>query len=105
VDRRRYRGYVAVKDAIALQTLDEFAAHLLGDLAEGLLLARDTVEAETARDRVPESLRLLVDRGDLSRQAAPRFWVQMKACGPPMYWPPSWDGPSAGPRPWALRGH
>jgi hypothetical protein len=91
MDRGRYQGYVAAREALAVEACGEPAANVLEDLAEGLLLARDHVEAETARERVPEALSLLVDGDDLTRGAADRFWVQLKACGPPMSWPPSWD--------------
>lgn len=80
------------RKAIAAQPLDEFAAQTLSDLAEALLLARDATEAEEARGAVLEGLALLVTRRDLTRRAAVRFWTYLKACGPPMYWPPSWEG-------------
>ena len=91
MDRVRYRGYLAARNAIAAQPFDEFAARTLFDLAEGLLLARDAEEAEQARDAVLDGLALLVARRDLTRRAAVRFWAHLKACGPPMYWPPSWE--------------
>ena len=91
MDRFRYQGYVAARGAIAAHPFDEFASATLFDLAEGLLLARDDVEAEQARDAILEGLELLVARHDLTRRAAVRFWVHLKACGPPMYWPPSWE--------------
>lgn len=105
MDRGRYEGYVAAKDVIADEAPGERTADVLGDLAEGLLLARDTHEAETARERVPEILGSLVDDGDLSTLAAARFWVQLKACGPAMRWPPSWDRAQGHTHSWALRGH
>jgi hypothetical protein len=92
MDRTRYEGYVVARKAIAAQPLDEFAAQTLSDLAEALLLARDATEAEEARGAVLEGLALLVTRRDLTRRAAVRFWTYLKACGPPMYWPPSWEG-------------
>ena len=91
MDRGRYEAYVAALDAIAVQAVDASAAQVLGDLAEGLLLARNAVEADAARDRVPEALGLRVERGDLTRGAADRFWARMKGCGPPMPWPPAWE--------------
>ena len=81
------------------------AADVVRDLAEGLLLARDGEEADAARERVPEALGLLVDHGDLTRRAASRCWAHLKACGPPMRWPPSWDRSPASPPGSALRGH
>jgi hypothetical protein len=92
MDRIRYKGYVVARNAIAAQPLDEFATWTLCDLAEALLLARDTTEAEEAREAVLEGLALLVARHDLTRRAAVRFWVHLKACGPQMYWPPTWEG-------------
>lgn len=80
------------RHAIAAQPLDEFATKTLSDLAEGLLLARDAAEAEQAREAVLEGLALLVTRRDLTRRAAVRFWTYLRACGPPMYWPPTWEG-------------
>jgi hypothetical protein len=92
MDRIRYEGYVVARNAIAAQPLDEFATETLDDLAEALLLARDAAEAEEAREAVLEGLELLVARHDLTRRAAVRFWMHLKACGPPMYWPPTWEG-------------
>jgi hypothetical protein len=92
MDRIRYEGYVVARNAIAAQPLDEFATWTLCDLAEALLLARDGTEAEEAREAVLEGLALLVARHDLTRRAAVRFWVHLKACGPPMHWPPTWEG-------------
>jgi hypothetical protein len=98
MDRIRYEGYVVARNAIAAQPLDEFATETLFDLAEALLLARDATEAAEARDAVLEGLALLITRHDLTRRAAVRFWTYLKACGPPMYWPPSWEGsPVASP--------
>jgi hypothetical protein len=91
MDRTRYDGYVVARTAIAAQPLDEVATDTLSDLAEALLLARDATEAEEAREAVLEGLALLVARHDLTRRAAVRFWIHLKACGPPMYWPPSWE--------------
>jgi hypothetical protein len=91
MDRVRYEGYLAARKAIAMQPLDEFATDVLRDLAEGLLLARHPLEADAAREQVPEALGVLVDRGDLTRLTATRFWVHLRACGPAMDWPPSWD--------------
>ena len=97
MDRTRYEGYVVARTAIAAQPLDEWAAATLSDLAEALLLSRDAAEAERAREAVLEGLALLVARHDLTRRAAVRFCVHLKACGPPMYWPP-WEGsPVASP--------
>jgi hypothetical protein len=92
MDRTRYEGYVVARNAIAAQPLDEFATDTLSDLAEALLLARDAAEAEHAREAVLEGLALLVTRHDLTRRAAVRFWTYLRACGPPMYWPPTWEG-------------
>ena len=98
MDRIRYKSYVVARKAIAAQPLDEFATETLSGLAEALLLARDATEAEEAREAVVEGLALLVARHDLTRRAAVRFWIHLKACGPPMYWPPSWEGsPVASP--------
>jgi hypothetical protein len=105
MDRTRYEGYVAARDAVALLAEDPFASELLCELAESLLLARNPAEAEQARERVTDTLCMLVERGDLSRGAAGRLWAQLRACGPPTQWPPSWDRPRAGPRGWAVRGH
>ena len=97
MDRTRYEGYVVARTAIAAQPLDEFATETLSDLAEALLLSRDAAEAERAREAVLEGLALLVARHDLTRRAAVRFCVHLKACGPPMYWP-TWEGsPVASP--------
>jgi hypothetical protein len=98
MDRIRYEGYVVARKAIAAQPLDELATETLSDLAEALLLARDVTEAEEARKAVLEGLALLVARHDLTRRAAVRFCTHLKSCGPPMYWPPSWEGaPVASP--------
>jgi hypothetical protein len=98
MDRIRYEGYVVARNAIAAQPLDEFATETLSDLAEALLLARDAAEAEQAREAVLEGLALLVARHDLTRRAAVRFWMHLRACGPPMYWPSTWEGsPVASP--------
>jgi hypothetical protein len=105
MDRRRHQGYLRARDAVAAQTPARFAALILDDLAEGLLLARSAAEAEEARERATESLALLVDRGDLTRRAAGRFWIHLRACGPQMYWPPSWDHAHVAPPDWAVRGH
>ena len=97
MNRGRYEGYRAVRHAVAVEGLDEFAARVVEDLAEGLLLARAEPEAELARDSVPESLGSLVDRGDLTRRGADRLWARLKGCGPSMIWPPSWDRTPASP--------
>jgi hypothetical protein len=91
VNRHRYEGYVAIKSALSDEAPDEHAAGVLRDVAEALLLARDSLEAEAARERVPGTLVLLVDGGYLSRPAAHRFWARVKACGPDMRWPPTWQ--------------
>jgi hypothetical protein len=104
MDRGRYEGYVAARHAVRVEAPDEPAAQLIEDLAEGLLLARDRLEADAARERVPEALSSLVDRGELPRRAANRLWHLLKACGPPMDWPPSWYGSSASSRGRAVRG-
>jgi hypothetical protein len=98
MNRRRYDGYRAVRGAITRRVIDEHAADVLGGLAEGLLLARDDAEAQQAVDRVPEGLMLLVDRGELSRFAAHRFWALLRQCGPRMAWPTSWDRQAAASR-------
>jgi hypothetical protein len=103
VNRFRYEGYVAVREAIAGESLDGDTAALVADLAEGLLLARGRIEAEVARDRVPPALLALVDCGELSRFAAHRLWARIRACGPRMHWPPSWQGDAA-PAGWAVPG-
>jgi hypothetical protein len=99
VNRHRYEGYVGVRQAIEAQVADEYPAAVLEDLAEGLLLARSPDEAVEARDRVPEALALLVDRGELTQFAADRFWVHLRACGPRMIWPPSWQRQLSIPNP------
>jgi hypothetical protein len=91
MNRRRYEGYIAARDALADQALDSFAAGIVGDLAESLLLARDKAEAEEVRQHVTEALGVLVDRGDLTPQTASCFWTHLRACGPQMHWPASWD--------------
>jgi hypothetical protein len=103
MNRRRYDGYRAVEDAIVRQALAEYPAGVLRDLAAGLLLARDENEARRAAAPVPDSLASLVDRGELSRFAAHRFWVLLKACGPRVSWPAAWDHPMAASRPWAVQ--
>jgi hypothetical protein len=95
VNRPRYEGYVATRDAIAVLELDPFAAEVVADLAEALLLARDESEAAAARDRVPRFLAMLVDEGNLTRRSANLFWVHMRACAPRMLWPASWDRSAA----------
>jgi hypothetical protein len=105
MDRGRYEGYVAVRDAVAAQAEDAFASEVLCDLAESLLLARNPGEAEEARECVSNALGILIDRGGLSRRAAGRFWIQLRACGPQMQWPPSWDRTGVAPPGWAVRGH
>ena len=104
MNRRRYDGYRALEDAIVRQALAEYPAGVLRDLAEGLLLARDENEACRAAAPVPDSLASLVDRGELSRFAAHRFWALLKGCGPRVNWPAAWDDPMAASRPWAVRG-
>jgi hypothetical protein len=105
MDRGRYEAYVAARDAIANQGVDEFAAQVLEDAAEALLLARNTSEADAARATVPEALGLLVERDDLTPEAAERFWAHMKGCGPPMPWPSSWRPSPASSGTWVPRGH
>jgi hypothetical protein len=94
VNRHRYEGYIGVRNAIEAQVIDDYPSAVLEDLAEGLLLSRSENESVEARDRVPEALGLLVDRGDLTRFAADRFWVHLRACGPRMTWPPTWESPA-----------
>jgi hypothetical protein len=91
MDQRRYQGYRAVRAALKRQELGESPASVLDELAEGLLLARDDSEARKAVERVPGSLVLLVDRGELSSFAAHRFWTLLKTCAPRAGWPPSWQ--------------
>jgi hypothetical protein len=67
MDGSRYEGYVAAKDAVSAQVTDPFAAEVLCDLSEGLLLSRDEAEARQAQAQAIEALGLLVDRGDLAR--------------------------------------
>jgi hypothetical protein len=74
-------------------------------VAEALLLARNTSKADAARATVPEALGLLVERGDLTSEAAERFWAHMKGCGPSMLWPSSWRPSRASSRTWVARGH
>jgi hypothetical protein len=105
MNRGRYDGYVAARQAARVEAPDEPAAQVIEDLAEGLLLARDQLEADVARERVPQALSSLVDRGELPRRAADRLWARLKACGPPMNWPPSWDRSPASSRGRAVRGH
>jgi hypothetical protein len=90
MDRRRYEGYVTARDAVAAQVADPFVAEVLCDLAEGLLLARSSDEAEHARRQASETLGPLVDRGELTVRVAGRLWIHLRGCGPPMYWPPTW---------------
>ena len=92
VNRRRYDGYVAVREAIQDEPVEGVAATLLTDLAEGQLLSRGLDEAGEVRDRVPPALAGLVDRGHLSSFAAHRLWARLRACGPALYWPPTWQG-------------
>jgi hypothetical protein len=94
MNRRRYEGYLGLQNAVARQGLAEHPAAILGDLAEGLLLARDESEARQAAARVPDGLGSLVSSGDLSRFAAHRFWALFPRCGPQVSWPASWDQPS-----------
>jgi len=104
MDRGRYERYVATRQTILVHTRDEFAVQMLDDLAEGLLLARDPHEAGAARDRVPEALELLVERGELTRRAANRLWARFRGCGPAIDWPPSWDRSGASSA-WVVRDH
>jgi hypothetical protein len=105
MDRSRYEGYVAAKDAVSAQVTDPFAAEVLSDLGEGLLLSRDDAEARQAQAQVIEAFGLLVDRGDLAGNIAGRLWVHLRACGPEMHWPPTWDRVRAAPIGPAMRGH
>jgi hypothetical protein len=105
VDRQRYAAYRAVRESIALEGLSDHSSGTLCDFAEGLLLARGRVEGEEVRDSLPAVLMVLVDRGDLPRCAADRFWADVRACGPRLVWPASWDGHSSAPAGWAVRGH
>jgi hypothetical protein len=91
MDQARYKGYVAARAAISEQAPDPLAAEILDDLAEALLLARDDAESDAAREAVPEALAALVERHVMTRRSADRFWVRLRACGPQMTWPPSWD--------------
>jgi hypothetical protein len=102
--RRRYEGYVALRDAIARQALADHPAAVLTDLAESLLLARDEKEARKAAAPVADSLTSLVARGELSRFAAHHFWALLRKCGPRLTWPTSWDHPMAESRPSTVRG-
>jgi len=104
MDRRRYEGYVAAKHAVAAQVTDPFAAEVLCDLAESLLLSRDAAEGRQAREQVTDALGLLVDRGDLARGAAGRFWVHLRACGPDIPWPTTWDRTRVAPASRTARG-
>jgi hypothetical protein len=104
MDRTRYDGYVAAKDAVAAEVFDPFVAEVLGDLAESLLLARSGLEADKARRRASETLGPLVDRGEITRRIAGRFWIHLRACSPRSHWPPSWDRGRAAPRAGVLRG-
>jgi hypothetical protein len=103
MNRSRYEGYRAVQGAVARQALSEHPAAVLGDLAEGLLLARDDAEAGEVVERVPAGLVWLVDRGDIPRLAAHRFWALLRRCGPRVAWPVSWESPPPVPRSSALR--
>lgn len=76
VNRERYEAYVALRDAVAGE--HERAAQVLGDLAEAMLLSRQAIEAQEARDRVGDELTELVGQGDLTRAAADRTWAQMR---------------------------
>ena len=87
----RHQGYLAARGVIEGQPLDPFAAELLLDLAERLLLARVSEDAAEARDAVVETVDALVVRNAITRRTASRVWVHLKACGPPMHWPTSWD--------------
>ena len=95
---------MALKDALAAEMVNLDAADVIRDLAESLLLARDSIEAEKAREHVHAVLLRLVEEGSLSRAAAHRFFVRVRACGPEMHWPPSWQRHRAPlvPR-WAVR--
>ena len=105
MDRSRYEGHVAAKDAVAAQVTDPFAAEVLCDLSESLLLSRDAVEAKQAREQVTEALDLLVHRGALDRGIAGRFWVHLRACGPEMAWPATWERARMPPGSRTGRGH
>jgi hypothetical protein len=105
MDRSRYQGYVAARDVVAAQVPDPVVAQVLCDLAEGLLLARSAEEAEQARSLASETLAPLVDRGEITPRVAGRFWMRLRACGPRMYWPPSWDRARVTPRAGAVPGH
>jgi hypothetical protein len=105
MDRSRYEGFVAAKEAVAAQVQDRFVAEALCDLAEGLLLARSSEEAALARRRASETLGPLVDRGEITRRVAGRFWMHLRACGPRMYWPASWARARVSPRAGAVRGN
>ena len=72
---------MALRDVVAGE--HERAAHVLGDLAEALLLSRQAIEAQEARDRIGDELTELVGQGDLTRAAADRTWAQMRDRGPP----------------------
>jgi hypothetical protein len=93
VNCRRYEGYVAVRNALAAEPVEGVATSVLADLAEGPLLSRGLHEPSEVRDRVPVALVGLVDRGHLSSFAAHRLWARLRACGPALDWPPTWQGP------------
>lgn len=67
-------------------------------------MATQGAEGEEVRDSFPAVLMVLVDRGDLPRLAADRFWAELRACGPRMVWPTSWDRHPAPPTSCAVYG-
>jgi hypothetical protein len=71
VNRARYQGSSDLRDALTVHAIDESMLAVLADLAEGLLLARDAAEA---------------------------IWKGMRACAPPLPWPPSWDRRTVSPQ-------
>jgi len=81
----RYRAYEEVRRALRESqgwALDETACEVLRDLAEGLLLAGDEVEARELRGSAAATLCVLADDLLITEGAGRWLWRRLQRCGP-----------------------